>query len=181
MKAAYVIALLLCGGVVWVFRGTLRAEDSNLSTLQSVHTIPSLLPRSGELTTPVRPLQMNAEKKGTLADSPSNKVVHALQTRYRGIDEKLQAITDSLIASGDAGSTFVQRGSQMIERLRDRGLVSDWGCYEGGCFARIAKAHDSLVTLVMEARDAAAPGFIFAITPDDPPNKLVVLLNYSQE
>jgi hypothetical protein len=109
-------------------------------------------------------------------------VAAALQGHYNSSAEKYHAVLQALERSGTPQQEkWESSGLRMGNEMMRRGISDKWKCYDAGCYfvvsADRAQSPDLALDIV-KTRDAVAHGYIVAITADDAPYKMAILLNY---
>lgn len=93
------------------------------------------------------------------------------------MQEKSRATLATLAVSGSASAEQRSRGSRFVAAFSSHYPVSDWGCYDGGCYFRTnAQADEALTYHLIEAREQASLNRLSAIV-NEGESQLVVILN----
>lgn len=179
--------LILLGVVLLLYRNwTTKTDTSNSwdeSKAQSrTQSRPQFESRRNLAVLPPTEVADTQPRNSRNADLNFEEVVALVQRPYKSPEEKRLSIVASFVNSGAAESGFAEGGGEMLSKLRQQpGLVGDWGCYRLGCFALLLKETSELTHSVVSARDSSIPGHIFVLTAEQPPDKLLILLNHKQE
>lgn len=138
----------------------------------------------------VRPPPL-ADQRGSVTEQPREApqpveaaevqaIIDKLQQPYPSADAKASSLLSALRASGSPPQELAEGGASLGKLLSQQQLVGDWNCFRGGCYFAITKDKDSLNYDLVGAREKTIPGYVMVITPEAPPNKLMILLNYKQ-
>jgi hypothetical protein len=104
-------------------------------------------------------------------------VVDALRADYGNKTEKSTTILATLQASGEATSEDRYRGGQFRDSLAKVHPVSEWGCFQGGCFFRILTSPDIPVERdLLEARSASDLNRLSVVVHEEE-SQLIIVVN----
>lgn len=160
---------------------TSRTSDatSNLQTLSSAPrvagTAATRISRVAEHT-----VQVPTRTAPATVEGPAKAVTTALEAKYASSEAKLDAIVASISRSGAAPDELNNDGLEFSESLQKRHLITDWHCFSAACYYLVSNSNsEDLTQQLLGARKGTnAEHYLLAITPEAPPRKLAVLLNY---
>jgi hypothetical protein len=100
-----------------------------------------------------------------------------MQLEYRTPEQRKEAIVKALMESGPATKAQYDIAIRMFDALLEKKLVastSEWHAYQAGSLYTLSSYEQSAL---VHAREAVDSELIMVITPDEIPQKLLVLLD----
>ena len=110
-------------------------------------------------------------------ERPEGMLAKAISDTFPDNTSRSSEIIKSLRDSGDALPGLQASGEMLSAALSHQGYIeADWKCYRIGCYFRFSRYSANDEQQLIRTREANSPGHPMMITPEDVPNKLLVLL-----